>query len=74
MKLYHAPTSPFVRKVVVLLHEAGALDQVALIPAVGTPLAPGTMPVDRLDAGRSHRTVYSFEEALALVKGEGFQS
>lgn len=52
MKLYHAPTSPFVRKVVVLLHEAGALDQVALIPAVGTPLAPGTMPVDRNPLGK----------------------
>ncbi len=34
----------------------------------------GTMPVDRLDAGRVHRTVYSFEEALALVKGAGFPS
>ncbi|PZP28508.1 MAG: AI-2E family transporter [Roseateles depolymerans] len=31
------------------------------------------MPVDRLDAGRVHRTVYSFEEALALVKGDRLQ-
>jgi glutathione S-transferase len=52
MKLYHAPTSPFVRKVVVLLQEAGALDRVTLISAVGTPLAPGTMPVDRNPLGK----------------------
>jgi glutathione S-transferase len=47
MKLYHSPTSPFVRKVMVLLHEAGATDRVALVPVMGTPLDPGTLPVDR---------------------------
>jgi glutathione S-transferase len=52
MKLYHAPASPFVRKVMVLLHEAKALDRVQLIPASGTPLAPGTMPVDRNPLGK----------------------
>ena len=52
MKLYHAPASPFVRKVMVLLHEAGAVDQVTLIPASGNPLQPGTMPVDRNPLGK----------------------
>jgi len=52
MKLYHSPTSPFVRKVMVLLHEAGATDRVALIPAAGTPLDPGTLPVDRNPLGK----------------------
>jgi glutathione S-transferase len=52
MRLYHAPTSPFVRKVMVLLHEAGAADRVTLVPAAGTPLDPGTMPVDRNPLGK----------------------
>lgn len=52
MKLYHAPLSPFVRKVMVLLHEAGATDRVTLVPAVGHPLDPGTMPVDRNPLGK----------------------
>jgi glutathione S-transferase len=52
MRLYHAPASPFVRKVMVLLHEAGAANRVALVPAAGTPLDPGTMPVDRNPLGK----------------------
>ncbi len=52
MKLYHSNTSPFVRKVMVLLHEAGALDRVELSPAMGTPLNPGTMPVDQNPLGK----------------------
>jgi glutathione S-transferase len=52
MKLYHAPASPFARKVMVLLHEARALDRVTLIPASGNPLDPGTMPVDRNPLGK----------------------
>ena len=52
MKLYHAPASPFARKVTVLLHEAGASGRVTLVPASGTPLDPGTMPVDRNPLGK----------------------
>lgn len=52
MKLYHAPASPFVRKVLVLLHEAGATDRVALVPVMGNPLAPGSLPVDRNPLGK----------------------
>lgn len=52
MKLYHAPASPFVRKVMVLLHEARAVDRVTLIPAAGHPLDAGTMPVDRNPLGK----------------------
>ena len=43
MKLYYSPTSPFVRKVSVLILETG--QQVDRIAAAGTPLDPGTMPV-----------------------------
>ncbi len=52
MQLYHAPASPFVRKVMILLHEAGAADQVALVPAAGNPLDPGSMPLDRNPLGK----------------------
>jgi glutathione S-transferase len=52
MKLFHAPASPFVRKVMVLLHEAGATDRVTLVPVSGTPLDPGTLPVDRNPLGK----------------------
>lgn len=40
MKLYYSPTSPYVRKVMVVLHETGQLDDVELIGATTTPLAP----------------------------------
>lgn len=52
MKLYYSPTSPYVRKVMVLLHETGILDQVTLIPAAGTPVDPGSMPVDENPLGK----------------------
>jgi glutathione S-transferase len=52
VKLYHAPASPFVRKVMVLLHEAKATDRVTLVPVSGNPLDPGTMPVDRNPLGK----------------------
>lgn len=39
MKLAYSPTSPYVRKIMVLLHETGQLDDVALENRVTTPLA-----------------------------------
>jgi len=45
MKLSYSPASPYVRKVMVLLHETGQLDDVALEEASGTPYAPhATVP------------------------------
>lgn len=40
MKLYYFPTSPYVRKVMVLLHETGQLDDVEIARTVVTPVAP----------------------------------
>jgi glutathione S-transferase len=40
MKLFYSPTSPYVRKVMVLLRETGQLADVELITVSGTPLAP----------------------------------
>ena len=45
LRLFHAAASPFVRKVMVVLHETGQAAQVELIPAGGTPVDPGTMPL-----------------------------
>ncbi|KGM50229.1 glutathione S-transferase [Pseudooceanicola atlanticus] len=39
MKLFHSPASPFVRKVMVVLHETDQLDKVELIPTATTPVA-----------------------------------
>ncbi|MEM9010521.1 MAG: glutathione S-transferase [Pseudomonadota bacterium] len=52
MKLHHSPASPFVRKVMVLLHETGMADRVEISPAMGTPVDPGTMPVSRNPLGK----------------------
>ncbi len=41
MKLLYAPASPFVRKVMIALHETGLLDSVELLPVSITPVAPG---------------------------------
>lgn len=40
MKLYYSPTSPYVRKVMILLHETGQLGDVELLSAQTSPLAP----------------------------------
>jgi glutathione S-transferase len=45
LRLYASPTSPFVRMVAVALRETGLEDRVAAVPATGTPIEPGTIPV-----------------------------
>ncbi|MDP4033862.1 MAG: glutathione S-transferase [Pseudorhodobacter sp.] len=52
MRLYHSPTSPYVRKVMVLLHESGLLNRVTLIAASGTPVDTGSMPLDQNPLGK----------------------
>ena len=52
MRLYHSPTSPFVRKVMILLIETGQTAAVTLIPVSGTPLDPGSLPIDRNPLGK----------------------
>tara|TARA_Y100000815_G_scaffold270823_1_gene296234 strand:- start:685 stop:1293 length:609 start_codon:yes stop_codon:yes gene_type:complete len=44
MKLHFSPTSPYVRKVMVTLHETGLLDQVELLSGSGTPLDSSQAP------------------------------
>lgn len=52
MRLYHSPTSPYVRKVMALLHETGLLKQVEILAATGTPVDPGSMPLDQNPLGK----------------------
>ncbi|MBC7156447.1 MAG: glutathione S-transferase [Rhodobacteraceae bacterium] len=52
MRLYHAPASPYVRKVMIVLLETGQAGDVALVPATGTPLDPATMPVAHNPLGK----------------------
>ena len=52
MRLYHSIGSPFVRKVMVVVHECGLAAQVELVPSSGNPVAPGTLPVARNPLGK----------------------
>ena len=45
MKLFHSHSSPFVRKITVLLHEAGQAAAVKMETVKGSPLAPGSYPI-----------------------------
>lgn len=42
MKLIYSPTSPYVRKVMVVLHETGQLEDVELASVITTPYAPAS--------------------------------
>ena len=44
MRLHHSPTSPFVRKVIVVLHETGLVGEVELVPAQAAPVGATTFP------------------------------
>jgi glutathione S-transferase len=61
MKLFYFPTSPFVRKVMVLLHETGQLDDVELVE-----FAP--IPTDPKDALMSQNPL---SKIPALVREDG---
>ncbi|MDB5592370.1 glutathione S-transferase [Enterovirga sp.] len=40
MRLFYSSSSPFVRKVLVVAHEVGLADQIEIVPAKTTPVAP----------------------------------
>jgi glutathione S-transferase len=52
MQLYHSPTTPFGRKIMVQVLESGLTDRVEVLSVMGTPVAPGTLPVDRNPLGK----------------------
>lgn len=45
MRLYYSPTSPFVRYVRAVLEETALAGHVELVPASGTAIEPGSLPV-----------------------------
>ncbi len=52
MQLYHAAASPFVRKVMVALHETGRLTEVEVVPAHVTPMTTGDAALDHNPLGK----------------------
>lgn len=52
MRLYHSPTSPYVRKVMVILHETGLLDRVERVAGSGSPVDAGTAPLQANPLGK----------------------
>ncbi|SFE19962.1 Glutathione S-transferase [Sulfitobacter brevis] len=52
MKLSYSKTSPYVRKVMVLLHETGQLADVALADTATTPIAPDDSLISRNPLGK----------------------
>jgi glutathione S-transferase len=52
LKLHQSPTSPYARKVLVLLHETGQLGDVEIALATGTPVDPATMPLAQNPLGK----------------------
>ena len=52
MRLFFSPTSPYVRKVMVVLHETGQLAEVELVSGSGSPVDPGTAPLEANPLGK----------------------
>lgn len=52
MQLYTSPTTPFGRKVMVLIRESGLQDQITETTASGSPLDPGSLPVAQNPLGK----------------------
>lgn len=52
MRLYFSPTSPYVRKVMVLLHETGQIGEVELVSGSGNPVDPAGAPLDANPLGK----------------------
>jgi glutathione S-transferase len=52
MRLFYSPTSPYARKVTVLLAEAGQSDAVELVLGSGTPIDTGTTPLAHNPLGK----------------------
>lgn len=78
MKLYYSPTSPYVRKAMVVLHETGQLDDVELVTAGGTPLAPaapliGKNPLTKVPAleRRDGPTIFDSRVICAYLDDRG---
>ncbi|GLS86126.1 glutathione S-transferase [Cypionkella aquatica] len=52
MRLYTSPATPFGRKVLALILELGLEGRIEMVNVMGTPLAPGSLPVDQNPLGK----------------------
>ncbi len=52
MKLFHSPTSPYVRKVMIALIETNQLEKVELVPVKVSPFSPGDQVPDNNPLGK----------------------
>ncbi len=52
LTLYFSHTSPYVRKVMVLAHEAGLVEQMEIVIGSGTPLESGGAPIEANPLGK----------------------
>lgn len=52
MKLHYNQASPFVRKVLIVAHEHGIFDQLELVPAAITPVAPSAAVAEANPVGK----------------------
>lgn len=64
MQLYTSPTTPFGRKVMVQILESGLQDRVEVRTVAGSPLDPGSMPLDRNPLGKIPALVPQGGEAI----------
>ncbi|PTX57860.1 glutathione S-transferase [Litoreibacter ponti] len=64
MRLYSSPTSPYVRKVHLVLRETGQLDDVEMVGAIGTPLDSSKMPTEHNPLGKIPALVLDDGSAL----------
>ncbi|MBK0398625.1 glutathione S-transferase [Limibaculum sp. M0105] len=64
MKLYHSPTSPYVRKAMVILHLGGIAGRVELVAGGGTPLAPNAGTVSANPLGKVPCLITDAGEAI----------
>lgn len=64
MQLFTSPTTPFGRKIAVQVRESGLSARVTITEVGGTPLDPGSLPLDRNPLGKIPALVTDDGEAL----------
>ncbi|MDE0770426.1 MAG: glutathione S-transferase family protein [Opitutaceae bacterium] len=80
MKLYYGKISPFVRKVMILVHELNLIDQIELVPSPVNPLEPmqsvidinplGKIPALETDSGERLMGSTLIAQHLASLKND----
>ncbi|MEL6210045.1 MAG: glutathione S-transferase N-terminal domain-containing protein, partial [Pseudomonadota bacterium] len=66
MQLYYSPPSPFVRKVMVLLHETGQLDAVTIVPVEAAPSKTEASPAPGNPLGKIPTPVWPFYRPITI--------